>query len=443
MSADRMGNPAVNSFQPMAFAGPIQSPLGVTATADQPTSPGLTAQASVPGLLAGPVSTPSLNNWSDLAAAGPISSPSVPNAASIAAGATDVGSGLGTPATVSQRMGMPVSDWSTMAAATPISSPLSSVTASAPSATSAALAAQATATPSVATVQPSTTGLLSGYQATPTATPGEMAINGLLSQPSAPTSFDMGRFAPTIDPATNTQSFYDSNWTSPAAVASYNAMSNLDTSSIATPTDLGTESPGYRDLVAATFPDSVTTATPTDTTTTSTPSVNSTVPGPATTPAQVQSAYTGQVTATPSTAPKSALSGIFNGPTLAGGLLGALAGGPVGGLLGGLIGNRINASGGMTGLLGGHPMSINNIGGGLANVASVYGGATAGTQANTNNGGRVTSLGNGFTAYTNPFGVTTVEGPNQFHASYFGPSLTDHTNNSGPSGGPGVSGAAY
>jgi hypothetical protein len=93
-----------------------------------------------------------------------------------------------------------------------------------------------------------------------------------------------------------------------------------------------------------------------------------------------------------------------------------------------------------------HPMSMNNIGGGLANVASVYGGAPPGTQANTSNGGMVTSLGGGWTAYTNPMGVTSVEGPNMEHAAdwsgMFGGSNHGPVGNGQPGGGgaPGGSG---
>lgn len=55
------------------------------------------------------------------------------------------------------------------------------------------------------------------------------------------------------------------------------------------------------------------------------------------------------------------------------------------------------------------PLNINNIGSGSSNVYSVYGGAPRGTQAQTNNSGLVTALGQGATAYTNSKGVTTIQ----------------------------------
>jgi hypothetical protein len=111
--------------------------------------------------------------------------------------------------------------------------------------------------------------------------------------------------------------------------------------------------------------------------------------------------------------------------------------------MGGLLGNQIQRNGGLTGLLSGNVPNINNIGAGLQNVASVYGASMPGLQAATNNGGTVTSLGGGWTAYTNPMGVTTTEGPNGLHASYFGPSLngdTSRTPSGPPGGGGGVGG---
>jgi hypothetical protein len=144
------------------------------------------------------------------------------------------------------------------------------------------------------------------------------------------------------------------------------------------------------------------------------------------------------------TAP-STTGGFFNKGTIIGGLLGGAVAGPVGGILGGLLGNKIN-QGGLTGLLGGsQPMAINQIGGGMANLGSIWGGAMpAGTQAIANNGDRVTSLGGGWTSVTNKYGVTTSFGPNMVTAAHFGPSLTDHTTNSGPGGSPsGIGGAAY
>lgn len=109
--------------------------------------------------------------------------------------------------------------------------------------------------------------------------------------------------------------------------------------------------------------------------------------------------------------------------SLAGGLLGGMTLGPIGGLLGALAGNYVAKNGGLGGLFSGlgQPISVNNIGGGLSNVQSVYSSNTPGTQANTNNGGRVTSLPGGRVAYTSPSGVVTVsnaDGTGQ--GSYFG-----------------------
>lgn len=73
---------------------------------------------------------------------------------------------------------------------------------------------------------------------------------------------------------------------------------------------------------------------------------------------------------------------------------------------------------------------VNNIGGGLANVASVYGGAPVGTQAYTNNNGLVTALGGGATAYTNPYGVTTITTANgQQAADWSGRNYGSNPNN--------------
>jgi hypothetical protein len=107
--------------------------------------------------------------------------------------------------------------------------------------------------------------------------------------------------------------------------------------------------------------------------------------------------------------PKGLLDGVFTKEALAGGLLGSVAAGPVGGLLGGLLGRQIANNGGLQAMMHGQPLSINNIGTGLPNIASIYSGSQApGTQATANNGGLVTSLSNGGTAYTNPMGVTSI-----------------------------------
>jgi hypothetical protein len=107
--------------------------------------------------------------------------------------------------------------------------------------------------------------------------------------------------------------------------------------------------------------------------------------------------------------------------------------------MGGLLGNQIQRNGGLTGLLSGNVPNINNIGAGLQNVASVYGASTPGLQAYTNNGGMVTSAGDGWTHYTSPNGVTTSFGPNQVTASYWGPAISSDSSRT-PSGPPGGGG---
>lgn len=150
-----------------------------------------------------------------------------------------------------------------------------------------------------------------------------------------------------------------------------------------------------------------------------------TVAGPATTPAVEQQRQ--QVTAntnvqapasvqTQQAAPQSLsfgqkLSNAINPGTIAGGLLGGLALGPAGGLLGGLLGNSVYGSN--TGLLGGGFVSpTNQIGGGIANIASIYGGSQSpGTFAVANNGATITAQPGGYSSYTNRFGVTESIGP--------------------------------
>lgn len=115
---------------------------------------------------------------------------------------------------------------------------------------------------------------------------------------------------------------------------------------------------------------------------------------------------------TTTTANKGLLNGLVTKESLTGSLLGGALLGPAGGLLGGLLGRQVANNGGLKGMFGPQPMNINNIGGGLNTIAGIYGGMSpAGTQGTANNGGLVTSLGNGFTAYTNPMGVTTITSP--------------------------------
>ena len=88
---------------------------------------------------------------------------------------------------------------------------------------------------------------------------------------------------------------------------------------------------------------------------------------------------------------------------IGGSLVGGILAGPLGGIIGGMLGNYAGKTG-----FRDAPLSINNIGSGANNVYGVYAGAPRGTQATANNGGLVTSLGNGKTAYTNKMGATTV-----------------------------------
>jgi hypothetical protein len=95
--------------------------------------------------------------------------------------------------------------------------------------------------------------------------------------------------------------------------------------------------------------------------------------------------------------------------------------GPVGGLLGGLLGKEMASGKGLFsrmgpseqqsigGLLSSMGSAINNIGQGSRQSYSVWGGGTpTGTQATATDGSRITSLGNGMIARTDPNGVTTT-----------------------------------
>jgi hypothetical protein len=177
------------------------------------------------------------------------------------------------------------------------------------------------------------------------------------------------------------------------------------------------------------------TATPTATTDTQT------IAGPANTPAVAQQQNTKLSGAFPAAPAKTGmLGGLINKGTVVGGLLGTLAAGPIGGMLGGLLGNAVNKNGGLTGLLGGQPPSLNQINGGMQNLAGIWGGSyPAGTTATANNGDQVTSMGNGWTTVTNQYGVTTSFGPNQVTASYFGPAISSDSSRT-PSGPPGGGG---
>lgn len=379
-----------NSFSALANAGPMSAPINVPASAQISTTPALSATASVPmssvpadtGALASrfaPTIDPTTNTTSFID--GPVKSPSL-------------------------------NSFAPVAAATPVG----------------ILGQQITSTPTVS--QPVTTGLLSGYEDTAVSnTPAANAINTV---------------AP-IGVSPNTASSYQQ-----AAQSMMDAgLLGLDGSKY---TDLSgniTTNPAMADLANtpnfATTPSTTIGAQPT-TTTDQTQDNNVTVAGPATTTAAVQNVPTQQTQITPTlsgafpSAPTKTglLGGLVNKGTITGGILGTIAGGPVGGILGGLLGNQVNKAGGLQGIFGGQPMSIKDVGTGLQNVTSVYGSSSPGLQATANNGDKVTSLGNGWTAVTNQYGVTTSFGPNGLTASYFGPSLTgDSHTPSGPGGGGG------
>lgn len=97
---------------------------------------------------------------------------------------------------------------------------------------------------------------------------------------------------------------------------------------------------------------------------------------------------------------------------IGGSLVGGILAGPLGGLIGGMLGSYAGKTG-----FRDAPLNINNIGAGSQGVYSVYNGAPRGTQAMANNGGMVTSLGNGGVAYTGKSGVTTTQDKYGNHAA--------------------------
>ena len=133
------------------------------------------------------------------------------------------------------------------------------------------------------------------------------------------------------------------------------------------------------------------------------------------------------ISATPTTATqRSTLGGMLNKGTIGGGLIGALAAGPMGGVIGALIGNQI-AKGGITNPFsgGGFVAPTTQIGGGVSNIAGIYGGAFApGTYATANNGTTVTAQPGGWSLTTNRYGVTEAVSPTGQISSYFGSTPT-------------------
>jgi hypothetical protein len=150
-----------------------------------------------------------------------------------------------------------------------------------------------------------------------------------------------------------------------------------------------------------------------------------TVEGPATTPAveqqQTQQAKQAVTQAAKQTAAQTTTPAI-NAGTITGGVLGSLAAGPVGGVLGGLLGNSAYQGGGIGGLLGpGFSAPTTNIGGGISNIAGLYGGAfSPGSYAVASNGATITAQPGGWTSYTNQYGVTEAIDPNGKISSVWG-----------------------
>jgi hypothetical protein len=445
-------NPALSAS---AVANPMAS---VPATADLGTNPALAAQTSVNPS----VKTPSLNSFADLASAPPVSAPTVGGIDSpeMQAMRENVANQL---AGMKSITASPTNNsFSALAAAGPMAAPVSA-TPTGILGTTPALTADTTASP----------GLLSSYQPTQTPTPSENAITGILGQsPSLLSSTTIGSQVPSLSTPTPTSSMLANSVTpnyqqyqsfvpddvqpisTPAAPAYDPAvgyqqaanslmaggMLNLDGSKF---TGLNGDLAPNPELSSPSTvnvaQDPAVTAPSLDTTPADTTQSNVTVQGPSTTAATTQQSakLSGAFPAAP--AKTGMLGGLLNKDTVVGGLLGGLAAGPIGGVLGGLLGNAVNKNGGLTGLLGGQPPSINNIGAGLQNVASVYGASMPGLQAYTNNGGAVTSAGDGWTHYTSPNGVTTSFGPNMVTASYWGPAISSDSSRT-PSGPPGGGG---
>jgi hypothetical protein len=262
--------------------------------------------------------------------------------------------------------------------------------------------------------------LNSGYHL-PTANVPALASDGLLSAPASIQSV----ISPTSVPGSNIPSLNAPNFQmTQTPMQTPSAINVAD--------DPAVSMPSLPSLETVSVPDQPSIAATTDT---------QTITGPANTPAvaQQQSAkLSGAFPAAP--AKTGMLGGLLNKGTLTGGLLGTLAAGPIGGVLGGLLGNAVNKNGGLTGLLGGQPPSLNQINGGMQNLAGIWGGSyPAGTTATANNGDQVTSMGNGWTTVTNQFGVTTSFGPNQVTASYWGPAISSDSSRT-PSGPPGGGG---
>jgi hypothetical protein len=455
---ERMGVPAPVSttYGDMAEAGPMAVPVDVTAQAAAKANPGLAASAGIPwsASLFSPAvantpsltsfaeeptaespfssvltpaqptmaTTPSLNSFADLAAAEPISAPMSVTPSGIL-GATP---SLSANATVPAQTGIYSPEHQQLAA-----------TANANLAEMQSAARPATVTAPVnsfadlAEAGPVTAGILSNPAVTAQATP------------SLSTASNAGILGSNLLSANSLESV-----TSPFAGAfspSFAASVTAPVSGYAPQNDFFANEPVAEQSSVNIAQDPAVSMPNLETVTVPDQPAVATIDGPTNNPAVNQQAKVNTVTAnTPAfsgqfpAAPEKTglLGGTLNKGMVTGGILGSLAAGPIGGILGGLLGNQINNQGGLGGILGSQsPMSINNIGGGLKNVASVYGGAPPGTQANTNNGGTVTSLGGGWVSYTNSYGVTNSFGPNGEVAGYHGPALGDSPDKDADNGG--------
>lgn len=102
-----------------------------------------------------------------------------------------------------------------------------------------------------------------------------------------------------------------------------------------------------------------------------------------------------------------------------------------------LSGIADRSSGLLGGLLGpGFSAPTTNIGGGMSNIAGLYSGAFApGNFAVANNGATITAQPGGWSTYTNKYGVTEAIGPDGKIAGYFGSGVPDPDAESNSSGG--------
>lgn len=446
------GPMGVDLAQQAAFSGdPVQAAMEGPYSANGLTN-SITSQSAVPSTAVTSIPTPTAAIDSAFGANGmmtgafPGEAPvaATPDPSRMMASDGTIGRLMATPQAINPSMPA-MNSFADLAAAGPISAPADTGINSAafqgvadqaqqnlaamqeqPSYSAPAVAAQPTNSFSdLAAAAPFSSALANGYAEQASVPAGISAINAVA--PQTPTGVD-----PSV--AAGYQQF--------AATATPAGITNLSGNTLVGP--MGTAVSNF-DAPAASVP-SLETATVADQPSIAGPA--NTAIAPAVQQQQTQAistaaAPTSTMAGTSGNAKQGMLGGLLNKGTLAGGLLGGLVAGPLGGLLGGFLGNQIAKNGGLGSMFGGQQMDINNIGAGLANTSSVYGGAPAGTQAgtqaDTNNGGNVTSLGGGWTAYTNPNGVVSTEGPNNLHASYFGPSLTDHTSGR-PSGGGGGGG---